>query len=83
MAVGKEAPVPDIFVVSAASRASLAAAVAEFTETIASLPVTTVKKRLKNAEIVLPEMSIAAAANGFSPSKPIEPGIVIEGLEEK
>jgi hypothetical protein len=94
MAVGKEAPIPDICMIAAASREALSAAVAELTETIASLPLTTVKRRLRDAEIVLPYANSAAAgANGFSPYAKIEglePKVVeclapesTEGLDEK
>jgi hypothetical protein len=58
MAVGKEAPLPNIVMTAAACREALAAAVCELSETIASLPATTIKRRLKDAVIVMP--------NGFA-----------------
>jgi hypothetical protein len=58
MAVGKEAPVPNIVMVAAACREALSAAVCELSETIAALPATTIKRRLKDAVIVMP--------NGFA-----------------
>jgi hypothetical protein len=66
MAASKEAVVIDT---SVATRAALAAAVAELTETIASLPVTTIKRRLRDAEISLPFENVCAP--------------ILEGLEEK
>lgn len=87
MAVGKEAPIPDICVVAAANREALSAAVAELTETIASLPITTVKRRLRDAAIFMPvETSIAAAANGYARIEAFEPQNECkapEGLTEK
>jgi len=87
MAVGKEAPIPNVCVTAAACRESLAATVAELTETLASLPATTVKRRLRDAEIVLPFANgAAAAANGSSPYAKIE-GLELkkapEGLNKK
>jgi hypothetical protein len=92
MAVGKEAPIPACCAAAAATREALAAAVAELTETLASLPATTIKRRLRDVEIVLPngtafENSLAAASDGFSsPHAKIEgitPSKPIEGLEKK
>jgi hypothetical protein len=91
MAVGKEAPIPACCVAAAASREALAAAVAELTETIASLPATTIKRRLRDAEIVIPDgfaldFSAAAASSGFSPyskADGLQPKHDTEGLEKK
>jgi len=71
MAVGKEAPIPNICVVAAECREALAAAVCELTETIASLPATTIKRRLKDAKIVMPngyaaDFAKAVAAPDFA-----------------
>lgn len=55
MAVGKEAPIPNVCVAAAECREALAAAVAQFTETVASLSPTLVKRRLKDAVIVMPK----------------------------
>ena len=71
MAVGKEAPIPNVCITAAACRAALAASVAELTETLAALPATTVKRRLRDAEIVIPD-AYAAAANASSPYARIE-----------
>jgi hypothetical protein len=71
MAVGKEAPIPNVCITAAACREALSAAVAELSETIASLPATTIKRRLRDAEFVLP-FANAAAANGSSPYAKIE-----------
>lgn len=54
MAVGKEAPIPNVCIAAAECRQALAATVAEFVETVASLSPTTVKRRLKDAVIVMP-----------------------------
>jgi hypothetical protein len=67
MAVGKEAPIPNICIAAAACREALAAAVCELSETIASLPATTIKRRLKDAVIVMPN----GAANGNFAAKAI------------
>jgi hypothetical protein len=76
MAIGKEAPVPDICAVALASRHSLETAVAEFIVAVASTPVTTIKRRLRDSEIVLPFQTVSL--NGHYPSKPIEPGFASE-----
>lgn len=55
MAVGKEAPIPNVCIAAAECRQALAATVAAFTETVASLSPTTVKRRLKDAVIVMPK----------------------------
>jgi hypothetical protein len=68
MAVGKEAPIPNVCVVAAACRDALSAAVAELTETIASLPPATIKRRLRDAELVLPYANGAVAAATCCPS---------------
>jgi hypothetical protein len=81
MAVGKEAPALAACVAAAACRAALAATVAELTETLAALPATTVKRRLRDAEIVLPFENGIAAADGFSPYAKIE--LKIDGIEPK
>jgi hypothetical protein len=93
MAIGKEAPIPACCVAAAATREALAATVAELTETLASLPATTIKRRLRDAEIVLPfengsalTNGFAAAADGVSPYAKIQgiiPSKPIEGLEKK
>ena len=54
MAVGKAVAVPNVVVAAAACREALQATVAEFTETFASLSITTIKRRLKDATIVMP-----------------------------
>jgi hypothetical protein len=91
MAIGKEAPIPNVCIAAAACREALSAAVAELTETIAALPATTIKRRLRDAEIILP-FANAAAANGSSPYAKIEmlePKIIeclapeVEGLDKK
>lgn len=64
MAVGKEALVFDFSAAAAACRAALDAKVTEFTETFASLSVTTIKRRLKDATIVMP--------NGFANDEVVE-----------
>lgn len=53
MAVGKEAPISTICATAAACRASLDAAVAQFSEAIEAIPATTVRRRLKDADIDL------------------------------
>jgi hypothetical protein len=65
MAVGKEAPVPNIVMVAAACREALSAAVCELSETIASLPATTIKRRLKDAVIVMPNGFARAASADY------------------
>jgi len=50
MAVGKAAA-PSIVAKAVAARESLEETVAQFTETFASLPTTTIKRRLKGATI--------------------------------
>ncbi len=60
MAVGKVA-MPNISAVAAATRKALDATVAELTETIASLPATAIKRRLRGATIVMP--------NGLKPAE--------------
>jgi hypothetical protein len=69
MAVGKEAPIPNLIAAAAACRAALEETVAEFSETFASIPLTTIKRRLKDAVIVMP--------NGLSHPE------VVECKEEK
>jgi hypothetical protein len=54
MAVGKEAPIPNIAAAALAHRKSLEAVVEEFTQTFASLSATVIKRRLKGAEITMP-----------------------------
>jgi hypothetical protein len=53
--------------------------VAEFTETFAAIPVATIKKRLKNTDIVTPFVPLA---NGIASSNGC-PSAKIEGLEPK
>jgi hypothetical protein len=65
MAVGKEAPIPNICVTAAACREALEAAVCELSKTIASLPPTTIKRRLKDAVIVIPNGFARAASADF------------------
>jgi hypothetical protein len=55
MAVGKEAPIPNVCVDSAACRAALETTVAQFTEILASTPMKTIKRRLRDAVIVAPD----------------------------
>jgi hypothetical protein len=74
MAVGKEAPVPNIVMVAAACREALSAAVCELSETIASLPATTIKRRLKDAVIVMPK----GFANGDTAKAAAAPDFEIE-----
>jgi len=61
MAVGKAAPAPNIVAASLQVAAALEATVEKFTETFASLPLTTIKRRLKGAALVMP--------NGFDESE--------------
>jgi hypothetical protein len=88
MAVGKEAPIPNVCITAAACREALSAAVAELSETIASLPPTTIKRRLRDAEIVLPFASAAAANGSYAKIEALEPTIEcaapeVEGLNKK
>jgi len=55
MAVGKEAPLPSMAIAALAHRKALEAVVEEFTSTFASLSATTIKRRLKDACITMPE----------------------------
>lgn len=66
MAVGKEAPIPNICISSAACRAALDSAVAQLTEVIDATPAATVRRRLKDADIDLEALRPPAAVNGFS-----------------
>jgi hypothetical protein len=69
MAVGKEAPISNICVSSAACRASLEAVVAKFSEVMEDTPMTTVRRRLKDADIDL-EMLKPVVISGFSNESP-------------
>jgi len=76
MAVGKEAPIPDICAVAVAACKALEATVSEFEETLAQVPVTTAKRRLRDSEIVLPFANIEAHAA-------VAAAAPTEGLEKK
>lgn len=54
MAVGKEAPISNLAIAGIARREALEAVVAEFTETFSSLSTTTIKRRLKDAVLTMP-----------------------------
>jgi len=80
MAVGKEALIPSLGITSAACRAALDETVSRFAEICAAIPVSTIRRRIKNAEI---EVEPFANGNG-SPahgSNGEAPRVVIEGLE--
>jgi hypothetical protein len=51
MAVGKEALIPSLCVSSAACRAALDETVSKFAEACAATPVTTIRRRIKDAKI--------------------------------
>lgn len=65
MAVGKEAPIPDICITSADARQALDAAVAKFNEIIESTSIATVRRRLKDANIDLDSIR-PVVVTGFS-----------------
>lgn len=49
MAVGKEAPIPTLGISSAACRAALDETVSKFAELCAAVPVTTIRRRIKDS----------------------------------
>jgi hypothetical protein len=83
MAVEKEAPAPDICAAAVASREALEAAVVEFTETLAAVPLSTIKKRLRNADIVTPFGNSASNGSLFAKVEGLEPEVEIKDLDSK
>jgi hypothetical protein len=80
MAVGKEAPIPDIVAAAAACRAALEETVAQFSETFASIPLTTIKRRLKDAVIVMPNGLTHTEVVECKDEKPCKDTITVEKL---